>query len=507
MNLSQQFLKNVSSSFFGFFIRIVLTFIFIPMITGTFGEERYGVWVIVFQIVTYFAVFDFGLSSALTRYISKYLAKNDFININKSINSANIIYTFIGLSVFGLIILFNQYFFSYLKIDNPAYVIEGKETLLIMGGFIAINFILKAFGGSLGAYQREDFNRILIIIEEIIRYTTMIIMLKLGCGLVTLAWIVFILSLSRNITGMIIVKLLFKEVRFSYKQFDSSSLKTLWNYSWISFGISMGWMIMFSTDNFILGFLSSSAAAGIYMPGSQLMLYFRNIINNVGIPLIPAVSHIETADGLEKVKNIYYKNIKYTTLLSAALIAGVYFFAKPFVALWLDPAFYQTADVMIILSLGTIAFIPNILNNSILFGTGLHKYILISLVFETAIKLILAIIYVPEHGLIAMAWSNSISQLVVYTTLYPLLCRKALKISLSKTLNLSLRSFSPVLIVLAAAGYLMTRYFYPSSWSLLALEAAVILTLFALISFRVIEPDDRQLLKDFIRKIISRKQI
>ena len=35
--------------------------------------------------------------------------------------------------------------------------------------------------------------------------------------------------------------------------------------------------------------------AGIYAPGAQLMLYFRNIVNNIGIPLIPAISHLEAA--------------------------------------------------------------------------------------------------------------------------------------------------------------------------------------------------------------------
>ena len=496
--LSQQFMKNIFTSSTAFGIRILLNFFFIPYITFMYGGARYGVWVIIFQTITYFTLFDFGLNSALTKYISKYLSKRDFKKINNTLSTANLLYFVIGTLVFILAYIFIQFFFDYFKIETDALISEGKNALTILGLFIAVQFYSIAFGNSHAAFQRHDIIKTLHAIEEIIRISVMALLIKNGYGLVALATTLLITSTLRSIAGAIWLKKLFPELTFSLFKFDNEISKKLFRYSKITFVISIGWLIMFSSDSFILGLLSSSTAAGIYAPGAQLMLYLRNIINTIGVPLIPAISHLDANNSYDRIRQIYLKGLKYISFISFVMAAGVILYAKPFVSLWLESEFAQTADVMVILAVGTAFFIPQIIGNSILFGCGKHKIIMYVLLCEVVIKIILSIILIPLFGVIGMAMANTVPQVIFYTTLYPILIGRFLKISFGRIVVTSLKTAFPGLIITFGFGTLMQKYMMVESWSHLFIHIAIILTIALFYGYLILEKDDKIELKKFI---------
>ena len=71
-NFGRQILRNILTSWGSYVGRILIAFFFIPYITMTLGSTRYGVWVILLQLVNYLSLLDFGLERALTRFISKH---------------------------------------------------------------------------------------------------------------------------------------------------------------------------------------------------------------------------------------------------------------------------------------------------------------------------------------------------------------------------------------------------------------------------------------------------
>lgn len=498
--LSQQFVKNIFTSSVAFGIRIVLNFFFIPYITFMYGGARYGVWVIIFQTVSYFTLFDCGLNSALTKYVSEYFSKKDFKNINRTLSTANTLYLGIGTIVFIGVLLVARYLFGYFKIDSIEMIAEGKNALTILGLFIAGQFYTMAFGNSHSAFQRHDVIRILNAIEEILRIGVMALLIYSGYGLQALALTILISSLLRSLAGAIWLKKLFPDISFSLTNFDREIGRKLFRYSKITFAISIGWIIMFSSDSFILGLLSSSAAAGIYNPGAQLMLYMRNIINNIGTPLIPAISHLQANEAYERIRAIYLKGLKYVSLVSFVMATGVILYAKSFVALWLDPEFAQTAEVMMILAIGTVFFLPQILGNSVLFGCGKHKYILYVLICEVIGKVLLAFLLIPRWGVQGMALANSIPQVLFYTTLYPLLIGRFLKISYGNIIIILLKTAFPALILTAGSALLLQKYIPVDSWSLLFVHIVIILSINSIYVNYVVEDDDKEILKAFFQR-------
>lgn len=499
-SLSGQLFKNISSSFLSFGVRILLAFVFIPYITATYGDARYGIWVIIFQLITYFTVFDFSVTSALTRFVSKFLAKREFSNINKFLNSAHLVYSSIGVIAFILIYFGGCLLMSYFKVTQPELLDEGSAALIIMGGYLALHFIFSAFASSLGAFQREDIARFTILCEEIVRFGILIYLLTNGYGLVALAWTVLGVSFARHVVNIIILKRLYPEVRFSPGMANRDSFKQIIEYSKISFFIAIGWLVMYNTDSFLLGLISSTAAAGVYQPGAQLMLYFRNIVNNIGVPLIPIVSHLETEQRFDEIREIYRKGIRYVSYISISLLIGIYLYATDFVALWLPPEFSDTATVMILLSVGTVFFLPQIIGNSILFGCGKHNRVLAALFCEATLKIILALYLVPKYDITGMALANSIPQVLIYLIIYPYLFYKAVGFAVDKVLaNLSTAFFFSI-VFCGLPAFVMKTVLTIDSWTMFIVAVGTSIVGFGIGAFFLIEKDDKTRLTALFRK-------
>lgn len=500
VNLSRQLLKNFLSSWIGYIARIVITFIFIPIIAGSFGETRYGVWVIIFQAIGYFALVDFGLTSAITRFVSKNLSLERTDKINRYLNSANAVYMIIGTITFVLIYLFAEYLFPLFKIENAAYLLEGQTSLKILGLFMATHFYMMSFGNSLAAFQRHDLNRYISLIEEIVRILIMIFLIKAGYGLVALASTMLTTSILKDITGVIILKRIFSPLRFSLKDIDKETVRELFGYSKIAFGITAGWLIIFNTDSVILGLLISSTSAGVFTPAARLMLYLRNIINTLSVPLIPAVSHLEAKNNYDKIRAVYLKGLKYTSYFSFFLCSGVILYADSFTALWLPPEFIRAGEVMIILAIGTAFFLPQIIGNSVLFGIEKHKYLFYIIIIESVLKLGLAIFLTPLMGIIGMALSNTIPQVLLYSIIFPLMLSKIIKLRFGEVF-LKIYKFALLgLVVTYPTGMLIKHLLPPENWSMLSVNIIVVTLVFIIPIFYILEADDKQKIKSFISR-------
>ena len=263
-HLRKQLSRNVWTSWVGYVVRIVISFLFVPYITSVLGDARYGVWVIVFQTINYFSLLDFGLEKALVRFISKYVGQKASDRISRVLNTTFVLYLVIGSVIILGAWLVSTLLFGYFKISDPALEAEGRQALIVIGVYMGTRLYLLPFAGSLGGFQRFDIANMLYIVEDIVRTLVMVALLSTGHGLVLLATAILGVSLVRQIVAIIWSRALHPEVRFSLGDADKSTALELFDYSRVTFGITLGWMVIYNTDSVLLG-LMTSAAATVYI--------------------------------------------------------------------------------------------------------------------------------------------------------------------------------------------------------------------------------------------------
>lgn len=500
-------LTNVFSSWAGFVIRIIIAFFFVPYITATLGDARYGIWILVFQIVNYFFLFDVGLERALLRFLPRYLGLDDHESFNRVLNSATAVYGAIALVTLIASALTASYLFPLFDLSDPSLLVEGQTALFIIGVFVALRFLFFPFGGSLGAMHRFDIAKSLEVVEEIGKTAVYVLLLSKGYGLVALAITMASFSLARNIAGVVWLKRLHPEVRFGARFVTAPTIKMLFRYSRISFGVAIAWMVLFNSDSILLGVLATASTIGVYAPGAQLMLYVRHLINAVGVPLTPLIAHVDATDSIEKVQQVYLKSLTYVSYLGVFLCVGIIAYASRFVTLWLDPGFHDSYLVMFILAISGTVFLPQIVGNAVLFGIEKHRYLLWILSLEILMKVGLAFVLfqaaaVVENGeattnelkrsVILLASASALPQALLSLTLYPALMARALKLRIRTIWHTTLVSGGLAAAITGPTAHVGLLLWNSTDWW--SLSANILLcSLLAGAGFYllVLEPDDR----------------
>ena len=434
---------------------------------------------------------DFGLEKALLRFVSKHLAKSDFPTIDRILNTTFSIYLIIGTIIIVSVWLTSTFLFPLFEISDPALMVEGQQALVIIGFYMGLRFYLLPFAGSLGAFQRFDISNLLHMLEDLLRAGLMVWLLASGYGLVPLACAILGMSLLKQVAAIIWLKHLFPQVLFAPRLAEKAGARELFDYSKITFGITLAWLVIFNTDAIILGALVSSAAAGIYAPGAQLMLYLRNAVNVIASPLTAAVSQMEAAGNMDGVRRLYIKGVRYTSYLAFVMATGVIIYARPFTHLWLAPEFAEAAEVMRVLAVSSAFFIPQIIGNAILFGIDKHRLLLRVLTIEATIKIILSLILIPTYGMIGMAYAAAIPQLALYITLYPVQIGRALSISPAMILLTMMRAGLTAMVVTLPVAVIMRVLVAPLGWGSLAANVGAVLLPAVIAGWFVLTPEDR----------------
>lgn len=504
IKLQQQLTRNIFTSWAGYGLRIVISFFFVPYVTAVLGDARYGVWVIVFQTINYFVLLDFGLEKALVRFLSKYLSKDNFEQINRTLNTTFALYLGIGSVIIVGAWLTATFLFDYFDTGNSLLADEGKAALIIIGIYMGARFYLLPFSGSLGGFQRFDLANGLNMAEELLRVALLVWLLSEGYGLPALASAILGVSIVRQLLAIVLLRKLHPRVVINLRLCNRQTARDIFGYSKVTFGITLAWLVIFNTDTVLLGLMASTAAAGVYAPGAQLMLYLRNAVNAVATPLTAAVSHLEAAGDMDAIRRMYLKGVRYASYLSFFMATGVIVYARPFIKLWLEPQFAAAAEVMQILAVSGAFFIPQIIGNAVLFGIDKHRYLLRILQLEAMAKIVLALLLVKPYGLIGMAFAAAAPQFVLYVTMYPILIGRAVQFSPIRILMTSVSTGLQAMFFCLPAAILMRLWIDPADWTALAANVGIVTLMGIVGGYFVMEPADRARLHGWLSSSLPR---
>ena len=97
--------KNTFFNILNFLASPIAMFFAIPIFIYYLGIEKFGIWILINSIINTIRFVDAGLGNSIIKFVSKYKARNDFLNINRIINNSFLIF-FIIIFITLLISLF-----------------------------------------------------------------------------------------------------------------------------------------------------------------------------------------------------------------------------------------------------------------------------------------------------------------------------------------------------------------------------------------------------------------
>lgn len=463
-------------------INILAGVVYTPWIIYHIGSGSYGLYTIAVSLISMF-VMDFGISTAISKYIAEYRAQGKEDKVDKLVNVAVQLYLLIDAVL--LVILVVVYFLLdviYAKL-TPEELEQFRVVYIVVASFNVISFPFIPLGGILSAYEKFIGLNLCDIINKVLTVLFTIIALSMGMGLYALVTINAIVGLL-----VIAIKLCLMRkcvtVRIDLRYRNKGILKDIFNFSiWVTVMV-VAQRFIYNLTPSILGALAGTVSAAVFGVASTLEGYSYSLGNVLSNMFLPKITRIMTKnDDGDELTELMVRVGKIQLYILCVILIGFIAVGKEFIHCWMGSSEYEPAYYCAVLLIAPNLFIwPMMIAVSALTAANRVKEHAIVNVCMAIINIILEFCLVPVYGLIGAAIAICISycfRAAAMVVLYKKYLDIKLGIFVRKTY---LRLFIPMVLALGTA--LVLGHIIPAGgWILLAAKAAAIGTSYLVIIY------------------------
>ena len=480
MSVKKRFAFNVVMNWIAMVIGMVIPFFLTPVVVRHLGPTAYGVWILAVSTVAYLNLLDLGLRSAVIRFVSKAHTQNKLDEAQAAIGAALWFRVLISVAVAVFSVVLAFAFPHFFKVP-PDLQRAAQITVLVCSLGVAVTLISGVFGAVLSAIQRYDVLSTIGILSVIARAAGVILILRSGHGLTTLAYWEFTVILMSGLATCGAALKLFPAARVRLGRPDMATLKMIWSYSFAMFIILIAGQVVFSTDNIVVGAFLSVGLVSFYSIGGSLTVYSRQVVSALSTTFTPIASGLEASGKMDELRKLLLRGTQASLALALPISLALFFRGKTFIGLWMGPRYSQIAGTVLqILMISQFLTVANITAGNIMFAIGKQKAVAKCATVEAALNLSLSILLVKTIGVYGVAWGTSIAMTLIHLLFWPAYVHKVLDIPVKRYLWEGWGKITLCSVPYALACFFADRYWHPTSMLPFFIEIAEILPIYAL---------------------------
>ncbi|MGN1337075.1 MAG: oligosaccharide flippase family protein [Candidatus Coprovivens sp.] len=353
----------------------LISLVYTPFMIRSLGQSEYGLYSLISSVIGYLTLLDLGFGNAIVVYTAKYRAQKKYEEEKKLHGMFFIIFCIIGLiaGIGGLILYFNvNNLFG--NTMNSLELHKAKIMMLILTFNLVISFVFSIYGCILGAYEKFVYQKVISILNTILRPIIMIPLLFLGYKSITMVVVITVLNILVLLSNYIYCRNKLN-IRIKYRGFDKILFKTILGYSiWIFLGVIVD-KINWSVDQFVLGAVAGTVAVSVYSVASSINQLFINLSTAVSGVLLPKVSKMVANKASDKeITNEFIKVGRIQYYIIFLMASGLILFGKEFFIAWVGKEYVNAYYIALILILPVCIPLIQNLGISIMQAKNMHKF-------------------------------------------------------------------------------------------------------------------------------------
>jgi O-antigen/teichoic acid export membrane protein len=459
----KRFAINVVMNWSAMAVGMVVPFFLTPFVVRHLGQDAYGVWILAVSTVSYLALLDLGLRSAIVRFVSKGTAEGKVDDVQKAIGGA----LWVRLGIAGGVALISvglAAWFPHLFKLEPALQRAGQITVLLCAIGVAISLVSGVFGGVLSGNNRFDILSSITIGQTLARAIGVIVILRTGHGLVALAyWELTVVLLSGLTTWGSAMKI-YPPCRARFARPHADTLRMIWSYSFKTFIISVAVQIVFYTDNLVVGHFLSVAVVSLYSFAGTLAMASGQASTAMGAVFIPMASRLDTSGQTNDLRKLLVRGTQASLGLMLPIGITLLLRGKTFMGLWVGPQYSETSGTILqILLISQFFTIANSTAGQIAYGVDKHKSVATWAAIEAVFNLGLSLILVKRIGIYGVAWGTSISQVIIHMIFWPRYIKKELAVPVRTYIWMGWMKITFCSVPFAIACFLADKHWHAAS--------------------------------------------
>lgn len=486
-------------SYFTMAFNIVAGLIYTPWMVAKIGQADYGLYTLANSLIAIFML-DFGLSSAVSRYIAKYRAEG---RVQEICNITGIIYKlYIIIDLVILVVLTVLYFFLgniYVEL-SPAELEKFQVLYVIVAAYQLIAFPLSPLTGILNAYEKFAQLKICSLLYRVLSVVAVVAVLLFSSDV----RIVILATVSAHLFAIFTKFALTKKyvpLKANFRAGGRDIYKNLFSFTAWTTVISIMQRFTHSFAPSVLGITSGALEIGLYSPAVQIEGYFYSLGMAVNGLFLPRVSrHIANKEE-DQILNLMIKVGRYQAMTLGLAFIGFVCVGKEFMALWMGPNYGTSYYLAIIILFPTLVSATQQIAKTTVIAKKLVRYQALCMSITGVIGLGVSYLLSMRIGAMGVCIGTAMTSIINITYMNFIYKKKA-GINVFEFYKKCYLKLIPCYAVILVLGFTATQFISIAGWlGLLAksIVVGIIFVLTMLIGYTTTA--EKQQLGKFIKKL------
>ncbi|MDY2887118.1 MAG: lipopolysaccharide biosynthesis protein [Bariatricus sp.] len=401
---------GVILSYTGEIVKILVNLVYTPIMLRLLGQSEYGLYQLVYSVVSYLSLLSLGFGSSYLRFYSRYKVQKDEDGVAKLNGMFMIIFCSISVIcvLCGCVMIGNIRGIFGTGLTNAEY-----ETARILMGMLIINLAMtfpnSVFNCYITAHEKFLFQKVLILLQNIFSPFLTLPLLIMGYGSVGMVSVTTFLTFALLLSNMFYC---FKKlhIKFKFKKFQAGLLREMWVFTFFIFLNQIIDQVNWSVDKFLLGRLSGTTAVAVYGVGGQINTMYQQFSTSISNVFVPKVNRIVAeSDDNSQLTKLFTRVGRIQFMVLGLILSGFVFFGYPFVKMWAGEEYGASYAVAIFLIVPvTVPLIQN-LGIEIQRAKNMHKARSIVYLFIAIANVFISIPLIKFMGPAGAALGTAIS--------------------------------------------------------------------------------------------------
>ncbi len=456
---------------------IISGLLYTPWMIHTIGDDQYALYTLAMSVINLFLL-DFGIGSAVTKFLSNYYAKEQYDQAERFISVVYRVFIVIAAVIACCLTVF--YFLIdgiYIKLTADELGVF-KRLFILVASYSVLTFPFTTFNGILMANEQFIAVKACNLLYRVTSVALIVVCLLAGSGVYALVLIHAFANVLFMAVKYIVIRRKSK-TKLSVGFWDGGIAKDVAGYSAGITVISIAQRCIFNIMPTVIAAVIGSAEVTLFSLAATLEGYFYSFADAINGMFMPRISRIlATADATDRLQDLMGKVGRFHIGTMGLLYVGFVCVGREFVTKWMGPGYDVVYWCALLLILPSLIDTPQQVARTALLASDVvwkQTWIYVAM---AVINIILAITLMPLLGVAGGAVAVCVAYLA-RTLGFNILYRRALSLKMSVYFKTVYGRWLPVAMVSVVLSLAISRVLRLEGWCGLLVNGIFVVVIYA----------------------------
>jgi len=331
-------------------VNVFYTLFSVRMALDYVGKEQFGLWALAFQVSGYLGLLQFGMSSAISRFLADHKDDVNGGEYGSLLITGGIVFALQGgiIAIVGAAFSFAAPVLFHIP---PAFASDFRWVLVIITSLSGFSIATRSLGGPLWAFQRMDITNLLAIMTLVVGYGVLWLGFRAGYGIYSLAYAgIPTAILSPVISWIVCSRNGYYPARGSWGSPQWGLFKKLFSFGKDVLLMSVGSQLVNATQIMILSRVAGLDAAATFSVGTKFYTMGQQFVGKVLESSAPALTEIFIRGDRIKFNEQFWNVVSVTAFLATIGATGLIMGNQILVSLWTSGVIHWSLGADVILA-------------------------------------------------------------------------------------------------------------------------------------------------------------